>query len=135
MTPRKWNLPLTYQPKIRPVIDGTCRQTIRIVNKGKHGEVRKNVGDLVRFYIWEGKPYRSKRKTITEYVPITEAVEIHIWNFGVSTANARFGWPELDNLAMYDGIIPPTGTALHDVLMEKNGRIPEEGVKAQVLRW
>jgi len=26
---KKFNLPLTYEPKIQPVIDGTCRQTIR----------------------------------------------------------------------------------------------------------
>ena len=28
--PRKWNLPLTYEPKIPGVIDGTIQQTIRV---------------------------------------------------------------------------------------------------------
>ena len=40
----------------------------------------------------------------------------------------------LDDLAARDGIEPPTGEALRDVLLEMH-RIPNEGVEAQILRW
>jgi len=46
--PRKWNLPLTYEPKIPGVIDGTIQQTIRVGRKFR-------VGDLVSFHGWEGQ--------------------------------------------------------------------------------
>ena len=41
--PRRKNVPLAYNPKIRGVVDGTVRQTIRIGHKYA-------VGDLVSFY-------------------------------------------------------------------------------------
>ena len=40
----------------------------------------------------------------------------------------------MNNLAVYDGIVPPTGETLHEVLMSKN-KIPKEGIEAQILRW
>ena len=134
MMPRKWNLPLTYQPKIQPVREGICTQTIRTGRKFK-------VGDLVRFYVWEGRPYRSKRTTITEYMPLKEVWEIDIRERGIMTYNfegyaAKFyAWVESDWLAALDGILPPTGEALRDVLIQKNGKISSEGIVAQVIRW
>jgi hypothetical protein len=140
---RKWNVPLTYQPKIEPVSTGKCTQTIRIGNK-------YSVGDLIRFYTWSGKPYRSKRTTITEYAPIKFVRIITIINDGIigcffkeeapmdPEIYARctlWIWEDIDWLASLDGIVPPTGEALRDVLMEKNGSIPEEGVEAQIIRW
>jgi hypothetical protein len=44
-------------------------------------------------------------------------------------------WGELDALAALDFIDPPTGEALRDVLIGKNGKIPSEGAPAQILRW
>jgi hypothetical protein len=130
---RKWNLPLTYQQKIQPVIDGKIRQTIRTGRKF-------NVGDLVRFYVWEGRPYRSKRKTVTEYAEIDYCNNITINHDGItSDIRTAFGlrylkWNELDFLAKCDGIIPPTGEELKKVLAEKN-KIPASGIEAQVVRW
>ena len=129
----KWNLPLTYEPKIQPVIDHRCYQSIRIGRKFE-------VPDLVRFYIWLGKPYRSKRKTITGYMPIKMIYPINIYPWGIENGKPgmegeRFLWEQCDLLAESDYIVPPTGEALRDVLIEKNGKIPEKGIAAQVIRW
>lgn len=126
---KKWNMPLTYQPKIEPVKAGTCTQTIRIGNKFHEG-------DLIRFYVWEGKPYRSKRTTITEYMSIYFKADIIIFPWGFRVTN-DFLWEtwEADIVAKWDGIVPPTGVALRDVLIEKNGAIPAEGIRAQIIRW
>lgn len=132
---RKWNLPLTYEPKIQPVIDGTCRQTIRPIGKTL---IPKEVGDLVRFYTWTGTPYRSARTNITDYAPLIEVIDIIVRPDGMKIRGLSFLFPWFDlgveSLAIKDGIVPPTGLALRDVLMSKN-KIPEAGIEAQVLRW
>lgn len=133
---RKWNIPITYEPKIEPVRKGLCTQTIRTGRKFA-------VGDIIRFYRWTGKPYRSKRETITEYMPLEYVFEIDIRKDGIVTynfdgyADAIFEWETKDaaRLAQLDGIVPPTGEALRDVLVSKNGKIPESGVEAQIIRW
>lgn len=144
---RLWSLPLTYAPKIPAVKAGTCRQTIRVINKTRaHPDgVRKEVGDLIRFFAWTGKPYRSKREWVVEgYQTITRAYDCKIFRSGITIPDQMYirdlgisgaiNWYFLDDLAKADGIVPPTGEALRCVLMAKN-RIPEEGVIAQVLRW
>ena len=94
---RRWNLPLTYQPKIKPVKRGECTQTIRIGRKF-------SVGDLIRFYVWDGKPYRSKRHTITEYMPLVDVQNCIIQPHCIDEMKFRgeYGvwfWDELDALA------------------------------------
>ena len=134
--PRKWNLPLTYAPKIEAVKAGTCTQTIRTGRKFKEG-------DLIRFYTWSGKPYRSKRETITEYMSLVNVFEIDIQEEGIVSYNfdlypdAIYEWGTSDasRLAELNGIVPPTGEALRDVLISKNGKIPPEGIEAQIIRW
>jgi hypothetical protein len=129
---KKWNIPLTYAPKIQPVIDGTCRQTIRTGRKF-------SVGDLIRFYTWAGRPYHSKRTTVTEYAEITSVKNCRISKDGIDDMQfqGEFGlwdWNELDTLAELDGIVPPTGETLRDVLMSKN-RLTSDWVDAQIVRW
>ena len=138
----KWNLPLTYAPKIDPVRNGECRQTIRVLNKTKaHPEgYRKSKGDLIRFFAWTGRPYHSKREwVISEYQELTEVITIFIGNktIGFIESNSGYLWnsPFANELARRDGIVPPTGEALREVLINKNGKIPAEGLEAQVLRW
>jgi hypothetical protein len=152
---RKWRLPLTYQPKVEPVLLGTCRQTIRVltVNK-KTGKLkpRKQVGDLIRFFLWTGRPYWSKQIDLTEYEPLNGVIGIRIFNEGIYLPggyppvpvmpgrshyfqSGRWLWEDLDWLAALDSIVPPTGEALRDVLIGKNGKIPPEGIEAQILRW
>jgi hypothetical protein len=131
---KKWNIPLTYEPKIQPVINGTIRQTIRTGTKF-------SVGDLIRFYTWQGKPYRSKRTTITEYVPLTEVIPCEIYEPGMwidpiscGKPSGKYWWTDLDWLAALDGIVPATGKELANVLSGKN-RIPIGGIEAQIIRW
>lgn len=134
---RKWNLPLTYEPKIQPVIDGKIKQTIRVV--GKAG--KKQEGDLISLHGWSGKPYRSQWSFRTPYWKIWMAEDIKIIPTGMlHYHNDKFqkevNWEcwEMDHLAAYDGIVPATGIALRDVLKGKN-EIPRLGVWAQIIRW
>jgi hypothetical protein len=134
---RWWNLSLTYEPKIQPVIDGTIRQTIRKV--GKAG--KKEEDDLISFHGWTGRPYHSQWSFRTPYKAIWMAEDILIIPTGMlHYHNDKFqkevNWDsyEMNHLAIYDGIIPPTGKALRDVLFSKN-KIPKEGIEAQIIRW
>lgn len=140
---RKWNLPLTYLPKIEFVKRKICTQSIRICSISKSekhpGElIRKALGDFIRFYIWSARPYRSKRKNITGYMKIVEVKNIIIspegWGIEIRDT-IPWDHPISDMLAKRDGIIPPTGIALRNVLIEKNGPIPAEGIEAQIIRW
>ena len=128
---RKWNLPLTYAPKIAGVQDGSIRQTIRAGRKYR-------VGDLVSFHGWEGKPYRSKWSFRTPYYPLVMAWPIMIRPGGIELPSAcgmsYCAWNLLDDLALLDGIDPPTGDALARVLQGMHS-IPEDGIEAQILRW
>lgn len=129
--PRKWNIPLTYAPKIPGVCDGSIRQTIRVGRKF-------SVGDLVSFHGWEGRPYRSKWSFRTPYFRLTAARAIRIVPGGIVWPGAmhdeHYAWRELDDLAARDGIEPPTGEALREVLSGMH-MIPDEGIEAQILRW
>jgi hypothetical protein len=132
--PRKWNLPLTYAPKIEAVKAGTCTQTIRVI--GKAGP--KRAGDLISLHGYvngRGTPWTWR----TSYKEITSAETIIISHKGVHWMDppANCGWsdPWLDQIAALDGIVPPTGEALRDVLISKNGKIPPEGIEAQIIRW
>jgi len=135
---KKWNVSLTYQPKIRGVMDGTIRQTIRKI--GMAGE--KWPGDLISFHGWSGRPYRSPWSWRLPYTPITFAEPIRAFAEGIQ-------WPLQDDpdcgiyswdslfcraLAQLDGIYPATGQHLKTVLMDLN-KIPEEGILMQIIRW
>jgi hypothetical protein len=131
---KKFNLPLTYEPKIQPVIDGTCRQTIRIGHKFSEG-------DLVSFHGWAGRPYHSSWSFRTPYQPLWLVQDIKIISTGFlfyhnGKFNKEVNWEswEMDHLAEYDGIVPATGEELHNVLMSKN-KIPAEGIESQIIRW
>lgn len=139
--PRHLSLPLTYAPKIEPVKRGECTQTIRIVNYTKaHPEGNhKHVGDLVRFFTWSGRPYHSKRVWVVErYMTIEWVLNVRIFNRGIKLPSglfAEWGTKYCYDLAALDYISPPTGEALRDVLIGKNGAIPEEGIEMQIIRW
>ena len=142
--PRKWNLPLTYLPKIEPVRLGECTQTIRFctISKSKKHPgkiIRKEAGDWVRFYRWTGRPYWSHPEYVTEYMPLLAVDDILVSPQGIKT-KIDIDFLPWDHglcqlLANLDFIDPPTGEALRDVLICKNGKIPQEGALAQVLRW
>jgi hypothetical protein len=121
-------LPLTYDPKIQAVLEGRCCQTIRLGS-------RFAVGDEIMFHGWEGRPYYSKWSFRTPYLPLEEVINIEILPDGIRYIESGVvtPWADLDDLAARDGIVPPTGEALRDVLfgMHKiSGPTP-----AQIIRW
>lgn len=124
---QKFNLPLTYAPKISGVREGWIRQTIRVGRKFR-------VGDLVSFHGWEGKPYRSKWSFRTPYVMLNDVIPITILPHGFAAPHEFRPWNLLDTIARLDGIEPPTGEALRAVLLGLNP-IPDTGVEAQIIRW
>lgn len=131
---KKHVMAITYKPKIEPVKDGRCTQTIR---KGR----RFTVGDSVLIHGWEGRPYRSKWSWRMRVI-ITMAAPIVIHNEGISGVN-RYGnigaichwWGNYcKTLAIEDSIEPATGEELKNVLFGLNGE-PTESEQYQIIRW
>ena len=127
---RKHVMALTYPPKIEPVQDGRCTQTIR---KGRG----VSVGDEILFHGWSGRPCRSKwdwRKRVT----VVDATNIKISKDGILYLNnpSVWRWHEVivDAIAEHDFINPPTGEALRDVLFGLNGA-PGGLEEYQIIRW
>jgi len=121
--------PLTYAPKIPGVLEGTIRQTIRV------GQ-RLAAGDRILFHGWAGTPYRSKWSFRTPYFTLIAVIPIRIRPDGLlfeSSGEFR-PWADLDEIAILDGIAPPTGEGLRDVLLGMHA-VPESGVAGQILRW
>ena len=129
---RKLVMALTYPPKIDPVFDGRCTQTIR---KGR----RVAEGDEILFHDWDDRPYRSKwnrRKRVT----VTSVENIKISDTGIVFDSIDSIQPKTWDsfwataMAIQDFIDPPTGEALRDVLFGLNGApdVPEE---YQIIRW
>ena len=125
---RKFNLPLTYKPKIPGVIEGSIRQTIRPGRKF-------SPADLVAFHGWEGIPYRSKWSFRTPYTSLIEVLDIEIETRGILLPSGRARWAELDTLARLDGIDPPTGEGLKNVLFGMHPIHIGEKLEGQVIRW
>ena len=126
----KYNLPLTYKPKIDAVISGACRQTIRAGEKFK-------VGDLVSFHGWEGKPYRSKWSFRTPYFDLKTVINVDFnKKYGAYINGTWYEWddPEIIGIAKLDYIDPPTGEALRDVLFGLNSSKGSH-FEAQIIRW
>jgi hypothetical protein len=122
-------LPLTYQPKIEAVQDGTCAQSIRI-------DTILSIGDFVAFHGWEGRPYHSSWSFRTPYYEIILAKPINVHADYVYLPEEKKKLladnPLLDMLAAKDGIDPPTGKELLRVLHAMHG---PEILHGKVLRW
>ena len=135
----------TYQEKIPGVIDGSIRQTIRpepIPSPNKPYKRPIAVGDTILFHGWEGTPYRtpwSFRKAVT----VTEVIPITVFSKGIMfREDGRFElWDSeiVNDLSRRDGIVPPTGEALYEVLYRLNrSTMRELGVdflRMRILRW
>jgi len=133
---KKWNLPLTYAPKIPKVLDGTCTQTIRIGRKF-------SIGDLVSFHGWEGKPYRSKWSFRTPYWELIWVGDITAYPTefvyfppGPSYWGQKYLWNSLmgDRIAYRDGIEPTMGDELGRLLNSMH-KIDKFGKEMQIIRW
>ena len=127
-------MPMTYEPKIEGVKNGTIRQTIRLLNGGRE----KKVGDVLIIHGWEGAPYRSRwgwqRREVINYTETFEATKNNIESDGFLT----WAWGEAyaTDLAIKDGIDPPTGLELKNVLEKYHGRFHDfNPVHFQIIRW
>jgi len=127
---KKHVMAITYAPKEDAVRLGDCRQTIR---KGD----KVSVGDEILFHGWSGRPYRSpwswqKRVTVACTMPISlfadDGVQFYVKVYSWRSAIA-------DSLAAEDGILPPTGAALRDVLFGLNTPPSDVPVTYQIIRW
>ena len=126
--PRRKNVPLAYDPKIRGVLDGTIRQTIRT---GR----RYMVGDKISFHGWKGRPYWSEWSFRTPYYELVEVILITLYPGGIEIGGNIKPWSQLDDLACLDGIDPPTGEALGEVLNAMYKIWDHGSIEAQILRW
>lgn len=133
--PRHRWLPLTYAPKIPGVVGGDIRQTIRVNLKDP-----LEVGDMIAFHGWQDRPYRSPWSFRTEWFKLKQVNNILLFPYGIISGGLFYTWDSCfcELLATLDGIKPNPGEypgrALGRVLNEYH-KIPDAGVKAQVLRW
>ena len=141
-------IPMTYQPKIEGVKDGSCRQTTRILKPMNP----KKVDDIALLHGWSGMPYRSpwgwRRKD-----PLIQVIDMlalkHTASFWQHLVTAKpigtescllnhYPWfgEEMDYLAKLDGISPPTGQEYKNVLEKYHGRFHDfNPVHFQIIRW
>jgi hypothetical protein len=131
------SLPMTYEPKIPAVFDGTCTQTIRVGRKYAEG-------DSLLIFEWSGTPYKSKwgrrmRARVTEVRPVilTPGGIDDSANTGPEHRPCIIRWNSIIAkwIALHDGIDPPTGEELKRVLEAFHGPFPPEGIEAQIVRW
>jgi hypothetical protein len=136
MIRHRW-LPLTYAPKIPGVLSGEIRQTLRVDSKDP-----LEVEDMIAFHGWQGRPYRSPWSFRTGYFTLNMATDIRLFPMGIKIRGSfdidPWDGRLCNHLAIRDGIESnpgeSPGQALGRVLNEYH-KIPDAGVKAQVLRW
>jgi hypothetical protein len=130
---KKMWIPLTYAPKIEGVKTGKIRQTIRL-----GGKTLWAPGDMIGFHGWSGRPYHSAWSFRFGPFPLKHAHHIVVYPDGIDfllTLHPDIRpWSALDSLALQDGIDPPTGEILRQV-MNRYHKIPKEGLAGQILRW
>jgi len=122
-------LPLTYEPKINGVLNGSIFQSIRV-------DTILEIGDLIAFHGWSGKPYKSPWSFRTPYLEINWAEPIRIHKdfiyYPWEKKKFKIGDSELNYLAALDGIQPATGEELLRILHEYHG---PETLKGKIIRW
>lgn len=136
--PRKFWIAITYSPKINPVQQRECKQTIRA---GR----RFLPGDLVAFHGWAGVPRHSKWSWRTPYWQVKEAINIIVHEYGIQFEGQPTGssgwvlgktlpWESLEWLAEMDSIEPAEGGELGKVLWSMRNK-KKGSFEAQIIRW
>ena len=137
-------MPMTYQPKIEGVKDGTIRQTTRIFNPDNP----KEVGDKLLPHGWAGRPYRSTWDWRRSF-KVVQIIDMMAFSKMVGflqdpvTGQAfadvyNYPWfaSEVNHVAKLDGILPATGLEFKSVLEAYHGRFHDfKPVHFQVVRW
>jgi hypothetical protein len=139
-------LSMTYGPKIEGVRNGTIRQTIRRFNPKRPFEI----GDKLLIHGWSGKPYRSlwnwRMEAVVKELDRLE-VDDDAWTLSDHQDLTHEGFctachiweqehPRMVDIALADGIYPPTSRQLRAVLESFHGPFPEDDMmEFQVIRW
>jgi hypothetical protein len=139
-------LSMTYGPKIAGVRGGTIRQTIRRLNPNNPFKL----GDKLLIHGWEGKSYRSPwnwriEATVKELDKLE--VDSEAWVLWDHQDLIAEGWctalhiwdqehPLMVDIAIADGIDPPTSKAVKAVLESFHGPFPSDDMlEFQIIRW
>lgn len=134
--PRHHSMPMTCKDKLERVFSGEIRQTIR------RGE-RYQVGDTLTIFEWTGIPYRSKWGRRIEGT-VNFVGTMSVYKEGVTLHDTIHGgiapisWDNcyLDGISEKDGLNPPTGIRLKEVLFSLHPECDfEKGEMFQVVRW
>ena len=137
--PKKYVKSFTYEPKIKLVTSGKCKQTIRIGDKIKKG-------DSILFHGWEGQPYFSDW-TWRIRVTVSEVIPIEIFNDGIKFKEPKeyfIGWDSetISGLARRDGISKlheSRGKSMGVLFNKMYPKLPsisdKIGATAQIIRW
>ena len=123
----------TYKPKIKAVQAGTCTQTIRL-----RGIDPVEIGDYILFHGWSGKPYKSEWSWRLK-VRVTEVWNVFMRTDGIIPPDwppRLIAWtdPFVNDIAKRDGIKPPTGEALFQ-LLNKMYKLEKSADAFQIIRW
>ena len=124
---------MTYGPKIEGVRDGTIRQTIRKFNPKRPFEV----GEKLLIHGWVNQPYRTPWSWRFES-RVKEVYDLECYvDYVVQDGWLRWSWGEAFpvHIAQLDGISPPTGQALKEILERYHGKFTDEAVRFQIIRW
>ena len=120
---------LSYQPKIRAVFSGVCKQTIRRGN-------RFRVGDEILLHTWTGKPYRSPwGERLRVVVTRVDVISVEENGYRCDGGRSWVGWDSViaDMVAGRDGIA--SGVELRDVLKRLNNIKYFDGQTFQIICW
>jgi len=117
---------LSYGPKIDACLRGAVTQTIR---RGR----RHRVGDRILFHGWFGRPYRSPWSWRMD-VELVDVIPMDIIDGHPVIEGVAYSWDDarVHHIARLDGIDPPTGPALRDVLASMHSPLDGE---YQILTW
>ena len=121
---------ITYKPKIIPVLNNSCYQTIRTMRKKEIKPL-----DSIKFHGWLGRPYRSKWSWVKDVI-VRQVFPIQICKSGIYRDNEFYSWDseQCNLLAKLDYIEPATGEELRDVLFGLN-KTSTERIDCQIIRW
>ena len=133
-------MPMSQPDKIEDVFSGVCRQSTRHVPKYEETkELKYQVGDRLLIFEWLGKPYFSKwGRRIKETVSFVGTMLVCEDGVTIHDGYKPLPWDDgyLDGLAEKDGLKPPTGVRLKEVLFALHPECDfERGEVFQVVRW
>lgn len=134
---RRYVKSFTYEPKIKPVLDGLITQTIRPLGKQP---IEK--GDHILFHGWEDRPYHSAWSwRLSIFVNHVEQIDMFTDGIFFKEGGIFFKWNDLDLIARKDGIAKigshgygeSMGMLFNEMYAKDMER--EEGKAMEIIQW